>query len=426
MRTASRFLIVLIFLGVVLGGIFGYKFYQFGQMQEQFSQPQPPAKISATMASTEMWTPEIKAVGSVEAINGIEVANEVPGVVENIAFESGDTVKKGDILIRLDAAIDEAALRTRRAEAQLAEQEFKRVSDLLPKRAVSQSQYDEAKANFDAARARVNEAEAQLSKKIIRAPFDGKLGLRLVDQGEYIGTGTPIVEINMLDPIYVDYTLSEKDLPMVQQGYDVVATVAAIPDSDFAGQVSAINTSVNPQTRTVRIRATLGNEENQLRPGMFATVATRQPQDQEVVTVPRTAISYNTYGDFVFVVEENDDGELVVNRRTVQTGNTRNSRVAVLEGLKEGEQVVAKGLLRLRAGQRVEVQIGAFINFDITIVWCAVIPESYSNVWICVLYRFNALQLFGDRMTYYHSAVLGDIRIVFTSICPHTIGTKLS
>ena len=294
MRTASRFLIVLIFLGVVLGGIFGYKFYQFGQMQEQFSQPQPPAKISATMASTEMWTPEIKAVGSVEAINGIEVANEVPGVVENIAFESGDTVKKGDILIRLDAAIDEAALRTRRAEAQLAEQEFKRVSDLLPKRAVSQSQYDEAKANFDAARARVNEAEAQLSKKIIRAPFDGK--------------------------------------------------------------VSAINTSVNPQTRTVRIRATLGNEENQLRPGMFATVATRQPQDQEVVTVPRTAISYNTYGDFVFVVEENDDGELVVNRRTVQTGNTRNSRVAVLEGLKEGEQVVAKGLLRLRAGQRVEVQ----------------------------------------------------------------------
>ena len=256
----------------------------------------------------------------------------------------------------LDAAIDEAALRTRRAEAQLAEQEFKRVSDLLPKRAVSQSQYDEAKANFDAARARVNEAEAQLSKKIIRAPFDGKLGLRLVDQGEYIGTGTPIVEINMLDPIYVDYTLSEKDLPMVQQGYDVVATVAAIPDSHFAGQVSAINTSVNPQTRTVRIRATLGNEDNQLRPGMFATVATRQPQDREVVTVPRTAVSYNTYGDFVFVVEENDDGELVVNRRTIQTGNTRDSRVAVLDGLKEGEQVVSKGLLRLRAGQRVEVQ----------------------------------------------------------------------
>lgn len=355
MRTASRFVIVIIFLGVVLGGIFGYKFYQFGQMQEQGSQPQPPAKISAVQAQKENWTPELKAVGSIEAINGISVANEVPGVVETINFESGDTVEKGDVLVRLDAAIDEAAVRTRRAEAQLAEQEYKRVSDLLPRRAVSQSQFDEAKANFDAARARVNEAEAQLSKKIIRAPFDGKLGLRMVDQGEYLATGMPIVEINMLDPIYADYTLSERDLARVDRGYDVVARVAAVPDRTFEGKVSAINTSVNPETRTVRIRATLDNRDNLLRPGMFATLFTRQPEDREVITVPRTAISYNTYGDFVFVVEENDDGELIVNRRTVQTADTRNGQVAVTQGLKEGEQVVSKGLLRLRAEQRVEI-----------------------------------------------------------------------
>ncbi|WP_341580758.1 efflux RND transporter periplasmic adaptor subunit [Marinobacter metalliresistant] len=356
MRTASRFLIVIIFLGVVFGGIFGYKFYQFGQMQEQMSQPQPPAQISATKAQTESWTPAIKAVGSIEAVNGIEVANEVPGVVETINFESGDAVKQGDILIRIDAAIDEAALRTRRAEAQLAEQEFKRVSDLLPRRAVSQSQYDESKANFDAARARVNEAEAQLSKKIIRAPFDGTLGIRMVDQGEYIATGTPIVEINMLDPIYVDYTLSEKNLPNAKPGYAVVAKVAAVPEQDFEGAVSAINTSVNPETRTVRVRATLDNPESLLRPGMFATVLTRQPGDNDVVTVPRTAISYNTYGDFVFVVEENDEGNLVVSRRTVTTGETRNTRVAVLSGLEAGETIVAKGLLRLRAGQKVAIQ----------------------------------------------------------------------
>lgn len=355
MRTASRFLIVIILLGVVLGGIFGYKFYQFGKMEEQFSKPQPPAKISAVMAEAERWTPALKAVGSVEAINGIEVANEVPGVVEEINFDSGDTVSKGDILIRLDAAIDEAALRTRRAEAQLARQEFKRVSDLLPKRAVSQSQYDEAKANFDAAQARVNEAEAQLSKKVIRAPFDGKLGLRLVDQGEYIATGTPIVEINMLDPIYVDFTLSEKDLPMVDRGYEVVATVASVPDQTFSGEVSAINTSVNPQTRTIRIRATLANSENLLRPGMFATVRTRQPEQKEVVTIPRTAVSYNTYGDFVLVVTNNDDGTQVVKRRTVVTGDTRDSKVSVLKGLEAGEQIVSKGLLRLRAGQPVEI-----------------------------------------------------------------------
>lgn len=356
MRTASRFLIVIIFLGVVLGGIFGYKFYQFGQMQEQMSQPQPPTQISATKARTESWTPAIKAVGSVEAVNGIEVANEVPGVIEAINFESGDEIKQGDVLIRLNAEIDEAALRTRRAEAQLAEQEFQRVSDLLPKRAISQSQYDEAKANFDAARARVNEAEAQLSKKVIRAPFDGTLGIRMVDQGEYIATGTPIVEVNMLDPIYVDYTLSEKDLPKVATGYPVVATVAAVPEQTFEGKVSAINTSVNPETRTVRIRATLDNPENQLRPGMFTTIQTRQPNDNKVVTVPRTAISYNTYGDFVFVVEENDNGDLTVNRRTITTGETRDTRAAVLSGLEAGETVVSKGLLRLRAGQKVEIQ----------------------------------------------------------------------
>jgi len=356
MRTASRFIIVILLLGAVLGGIFGYKMYQFGELEKQLSQPQPPAKISVTDATTENWQPTIKAVGSVQAINGIEVANEVPGVIETINFESGDTVRKGDVLVRLDAAIDEAAVRTRRAEAQLAEQEFKRIADLLPKRAVSQSQYDEAKANYDAARARVNEAEAQLNKKVIRAPFDGTLGIRLIDQGEYIGTGTSIVEINMLHPIYVDYTLSEKALPEVKQGYPVSVTVAAVPGKNFTGEVSAINTSVNPENRTVRLRATLANEENQLRPGMFATIKTGQPRDNEVVTLPRTAISYNTYGNFVFVVAENDDGELVVERRTVTTSETRDNRAAVTSGLEAGETVVAKGLLRLRAGQRVEIQ----------------------------------------------------------------------
>ncbi|WP_166263400.1 efflux RND transporter periplasmic adaptor subunit [Marinobacter caseinilyticus] len=356
MRTAPRFIIVIIFLGVVLGGIFGYKFYQFGQMKEQFSQPQPAAIISAVNAQTESWLPAIKAVGSIEAVNGIQIANEVPGVVETINFESGDTVKKGDMLIRLNTDIDAAALRTRRAEAQLAEQEFKRLADLLPKRAVSQSQYDESKANFDAAKARVNEAEAQLSKKIIRAPFDGKLGIRMADQGEYLATGSPIVEINMLDPIYVDYTLSEKDLASVQTGYKVAVTVASVRGETFEGTVSAINSSINADTRTVRIRATLANADNKLKPGMFATVQTRQPERIQVVTLPRTAISYNTYGDYVFAVEPNDNDQLTVNRRTVTTGDTRDGRVAILSGLKDGEQVVEKGLLRLRAGQTVTLQ----------------------------------------------------------------------
>ncbi len=356
MRTASRFVIVIIFLGLVLGGIFGYKFYQFGQLKEKLSQPQPPVQVSAVKAESEMWTPGIKAVGSVKAVNGIEVANEVPGVIKMINFESGDLVKQGDVLIYLDSATDEAALRTRKAEAQLTEQEFKRVSDLLPRRAVSQSQYDESKANLDAARARVNEAEAQLSKKVIRAPFDGTLGIRMVDLGEYIPTGTPIVEINMLDPIYVDFTLSEKNLPDVATGYPVQVTVAAVPGKTFDGSVSAVNTSVNPETRTVRIRATLSNKDSELRPGMFATIMTLQPSDNKVVTVPRTAISYNTYGDFAFVIEKNDQGTQVAKRRAVTTGATRNGRVSIVSGLEAGETVISKALLRVRAGQPVEIQ----------------------------------------------------------------------
>ena len=356
MRTFVRFLIVLVILGLILGGIFGYKFYQFGQMKEQMSQPQPPTPVSATRVQQEQWTPAIKSVGSVEAINGIRVANEVPGVIQEIGFESGDRVEQGDVLIRLDSQIDEAALRTRRAEAQLAAQEFKRVEELLPRGAVSQSQFDEARANYDAARARVNEAEAQLGKKVIRAPFDGTLGLRLVDQGEYLATGTPIVEINMLDPIYVDYTLSERELPRVNRGNTVEATVAAVPGETFTGEVSAINTSVNPETRTIRVRATLANPGDMLRPGMFATIMTRQPEPERVLTLPRTAVSYNTYGDYVFVLGENDSGQLTVSRRSVETGEVRGQRVAITKGLEQGEQVVSKGLLRLRAGQPVEIQ----------------------------------------------------------------------
>lgn len=356
MRTASRFAIVIVLLVVVLGGIFGYTFYRFGKMQEQFSQPQPPAVIEATTAEKTSWTQSLKAVGSITAVNGIEVANEVAGVIKELRFESGDQVNKDDVLLTLDSATDEAALRTSQAEARLAEQQFKRSSNLLPKKAVSQAQYDEAQANMEAANARVGEAQALLNKKVLRAPFDGTLGLRLVDQGQYLAAGTPIVEINMLDPIYVDYTISEKELSNVDVGNTVEVTVAAIPGKTFKGTVSAINSSVNPESRTVRVRANLRNPQRELRPGMFATVQTVRPNDREVVTVPRTAVSFNTYGDFVYVLTKNDDGKLVTERRTVETGSSREGRVEVTKNLEAGEQVVATGLLRLRAGQAVEIQ----------------------------------------------------------------------
>lgn len=355
MSTRKRFLLVAVALVVVLGGLFGWRIYQISQLQAMFSQPQPPTEVTATKAETTHWVPALPAVGSLRAVNGVEIANEVPGVVEDILFESGERVEQGQVLLKLDAATDEAALATLRANAQLTQTEFQRVSELLNKRAVSQAEFDAAQAQLKAAEARVNEQAAQLDKKNLRAPFTGVVGLRQVDLGEYLPAGSPVVEINMLDPIYVEYTVSERELARIDVGYAVELSVAAQPNHTFTGTVSAINSSVNAETRTVRVRATVANPERRLKPGMFANVRTLSPQDRELLVVPRTAISYNTYGNFVYVLTENDEGQLITERRSVTTGEVRDGMVEVTDGLKLGETIVKTGLLRLRAGQPVKI-----------------------------------------------------------------------
>jgi len=356
MKTASRFLIVILVLTVVLGGIFGYKFMQISAMQEQMSQPQPPAPVEATRVQQSEWLPSVSAVGSTRAINGISVANEVAGVVDSLNFESGQSVKKGDVLVRLDTDTDRAAVQARQAEAELARLQFERFGNLLPQKAVSQSQYDEAKANYDAARARVIEAEALMNKKVIRAPFDGVVGLRQVDLGEFLAVGSPIVEINMLDPIYVDYTLPEKELSRLAVGDKVEAEVAAYPDREFSGEVQSINSSINPESRTLAVRAKLDNKEQQLRPGMFVRIKSLRREPRQLLSLPREAISYNTYGDYVFLIESAEEGgSLTVKRQQVTTGSVENGRVEIVEGLQAGDRVVATGLVRLRNGQSVKL-----------------------------------------------------------------------
>lgn len=355
MSTSSRFIVVTIGLVIVFGGIFGWKAFEFRMMQQHLSKEDPPAVIEATQAKTRQWVPSLNSVGSIRAVNGIRVANELPGVVETIRFESGDMVAKGDVLVELDVESDRAALETRRAEAESARRTFERVSNLVERNAVSQAEFDEAEAAYDAARARVREQEALVRKKILRAPFDGKTGLRLVDQGEYMPTGTAAVEINMVDPIYAEYSIAEKHLSGVDVGDAVIVSVAAYPDRVFEGEISAINSSVTAENRSVRVRATLDNGDGALRPGMFASVRTLEPEPREAVVVPRTSVSFNTYGDFVYVLNENDEGELVTERRSVETGPERDGVVEVESGLEPGERIVANGLLRLRAGQRVQI-----------------------------------------------------------------------
>lgn len=352
---AKRVILVLVGLAVVLGALFAWRFAQIRQQAEMMSQAPPPTEIEVVEVAERRWAQSIGANGSLRAVNGVEVANEIAGVVEVLEFESGQTVEAGDVLLRIEAETDEAALETREAEARLALQQFERFSDLIRQNAVSQSEFDEARANYEAAEARVHEQRALLNKKTIRAPFSGVLGLRQVDLGQYIAVGTAIVGINMLDPIQVDFTISERELPRVRVGDRVEVTVAAYADRQFNGQVQAIDSSVLPESRTVRVRAELPNPDLQLRPGMFANVRTVRDEMLEVVTVPRTAISYNTYGDFVFKVVEGDAGQKIVERVSVTTGEARNGDVEIVEGIRPGDTVVGAGLLRLRNNQPVRI-----------------------------------------------------------------------
>lgn len=355
MRLVFRLFLVGILLGAIFGGIFYMKYQQGQSMARMQSAPQPPAAVAATEARSEQWQPVINSVGSLEAVNGIAVTTEVAGSVRSFEFVSGQRVKTGDILVRLDDSVDQAALKGLVADRELARIQFERASELSSRRAISQSEIDETRFRYEGIQARVQEQLARIAKKTIRAPFDGLLGLRLVDIGEYISPGDDIVRLQALDPIYVDYSVPEREFRNVAEGQQVLVKVSAYAEREFAGTVGAIESGVDERTRSIKVRATIDNSDGSLRPGMFAEVRTLRAQMRDVVTVPRTAISFNTYGDFAFVINEDDDGRLTVSRRAVTTGVSRDGRIEVVEGIKAGERVVRAGLLKLREGQAISI-----------------------------------------------------------------------
>lgn len=348
-----RILLVLLFLGAILGGIFGWKHYQM-QQQAAMGGPPPPPVVAAAEVTEEDWQPRLSAVGTLVAPQGIFVTNEVSGQVREIHFESGQEVSKGDLLIQLDDSVDQADLGGLLAQRDLARVKLGRFAKLIKDRSASQSDYDEAKAELDGAEAAVAAKQALIAKKRITAPFDGRLGIRIADLGEYLAPGSQIVPLNALNPIYADYALPERHLPAIDVGQQAVVTVAAYPGREFLSTISAINPGVEEKTRTVKVRATLDNAEGLLRPGMFAEVATILPARQRLLTLPRTAITFAPYGDTVFLVEEKD-GQTLVQRRQVTTGNAREGRVEIVEGLAAGDRVVIAGQVKLRNEQAVTI-----------------------------------------------------------------------
>jgi membrane fusion protein (multidrug efflux system) len=319
------------------------------------SQGVPPQTVSTIKAGLQEWQPELNVVGTLRAVRGADLAPEVAGVISAIHFRSGEEVKAGAPLVQLNAAADIAQLESLKAAAELAELTYRRDQSQLKVQAVSQATVDADAANLKVAKARVAEQQALVDKKNLRAPFAGRLGLRAVDLGQYVAPGTKLVTLQALDPVYVDFSVPQSGLAQVHTGLKVSATADSLPGERFEGTIDAIDAKVDPASRNVQVRASLSNPRHRLLPGMFVTVAVDTGSPERRLTLPQTAISFNPYGNTVYVVEDKGKGpdgkpRLVAAQRFVTTGATRGDQVAIVSGVKDGETVVTAGVLKLRNG----------------------------------------------------------------------------
>jgi membrane fusion protein (multidrug efflux system) len=351
-------------IGVILlvGVLGGIKGLQIGRMVAQGKQfVPPPETVTTAVANSQSWESLLTAVGSLEAVQGVTVAAEMTGRVVNIAFEAGSKVKAGDLLLQQDTSSESAQLRAAEANLDLARTDLERKRALLDNRTISRSEFDTSDAQFKQARAQVDTIRAVISKKTIRAPFAGRLGIRLVNLGQILNEGQPIVSLQSLNPIYVNFLLPQQQLARIRAGLAVRVTSDAMPGAAVDGTITAINPQVDPATRNVRIQATLPNQREALRPGMFVNVSVVLPERRTVLVIPATAILYAPYSDSVFVVEEKRDGTddgrpaTVVRQQFVRLGDKRGDFITVVSGLNDGETVVSTGVFKLRNGQTVTV-----------------------------------------------------------------------
>lgn len=360
----KRMMWMLIGTGIVFGGVFGMKWFGGKMMNQYFdNMPMPPAVVSSATAKSENWAASLSGVGTVVASNGADVTTESGGIIAALHFESGARVKKGDLLVTLSAGTERADLARLQAQADLAKSEFARLERLYKLDAISKSELDRAQADLSAARAGADAQRAKLAQKQIRAPFSGQLGIRQVNVGQYLSAGTPIVSLQAINPVFVDFTLPEQNQAAVQNGQTVSVVVDSQPGRTFSGVISAIEPMMDSKTRNFKVRARFDNVDEALRPGLFARASIGLAKTASVVTIPQTSVSYNPYGNSVYVVQsvkgKDADGkvtdELVVRRRFIKTGETRGDLVVVTDGLKAGEQVATSGLLKLQNDSKVKI-----------------------------------------------------------------------
>ncbi|MBI3401059.1 MAG: efflux RND transporter periplasmic adaptor subunit [Acidobacteria bacterium] len=357
---AKRMFLMLTVTAACIAALGFVKFRQIKTMMAVYAAFQPPPEAVTTIVAVEdKWPDTLTAIGTVAAARGVTVSADLPGIVERIGFESGQAVHAGDVLAEIDTRQERAQLTSAEAQRDLARANFTRMEGLLAQRVISKAEYDQSTADQRQADARVGEILAAIDRKAIRAPFAGVLGIRQVNLGQYLSAGNPVVNVQSIDPIYVNFGVPQQASGKVVVGHSVRISIDEGKRSQFSGRVSAIDSVVDSGTRNVQVQTTLANPGGKLRPGMFVQTELTLGGGQSIVTLPASAVSYAPYGDSVFVVADLKDpkGKTYrgVRQQIVKLGAARGDQVAVVSGLKPGDEVVSSGVFKLRNGAAVLV-----------------------------------------------------------------------
>jgi multidrug efflux system membrane fusion protein len=359
-RMVRWFIIVGLLLALLVGGLVYFNYFR-GKMIAQFfaNNKPPPASVSVATANSETIPNLLIAVGDLAAVHQVNVTSDVNGRITDIMFTAGASVKAGTPLVQLFDGPEQGDLAIFKAQATMAQLSLDRAKQLASRQFGPQATVDSAQSAFDQANAGISKTEAIISQKLVRAPFDGELGVRKVEVGQYLTAGTQIVSLTDLDQLYANFTVTEKDSGNLKVGQIVRIAVDAYPGRKFEGKITTIEPQIATDTRNIRVQATIANPDHILKPGMFTTTTVVLPDKPPVITVPETAVDYTLYGDSVYLITEKkeDDGKtsLTVARTFVQTGNRINGRAEILKGLKPGDRVVAVGQVKLQPGAAVAI-----------------------------------------------------------------------
>ncbi len=385
MRRWIAFIAVFVFLAAIGGGLSYFQFVLKPDLIKRYMVSPPPPAVAVTRAKIETWAPRLPAIGTFRAFQEVNIAPQIGGVITAVRVESGQDVAKGALLFEIDNSVEQADLKNNLAVLKNAELSLERQRRLIQRGNTAEAKVDTAEAERDSAAAAVERVRAIITQKMLTAPFSGRLGIRKLDLGQYVSPGTTLITLQQLDPIFVDFPIPEKSLDVLRPGQVIEVEVDAYPGQIFRGEVKTIDARVANDSRNVWVRGQFANKKLQLLPGMFANVNVIAGQDQKVVTLPRTAVTYSLYGESVFVaVPDSADpaaaqaaaasadsilgaGSLVkVERRPVHTGATHEDRVAIMEGIEPGALVVSEGQLKLQSGGRVRIDPSA--HFDLPAV----------------------------------------------------------